>query len=55
MAQDYTEYLAANVLNEAQVVSIVKVDYSKMCADTRQVTYRLLSRAIKVHVNLAKQ
>ncbi|KAK5121522.1 hypothetical protein LTR85_005355 [Meristemomyces frigidus] len=38
MAQDYTEYLAINVLNEQQLVS-----------------YRSLSRALKVHSNLAKQ
>ncbi|KAK6441034.1 hypothetical protein LTR95_002741 [Oleoguttula sp. CCFEE 5521] len=38
MAQDYSEYLAINVLNEQQVVS-----------------YRTLSRALKTHVNLAKQ
>jgi DNA polymerase delta subunit 3 len=38
MAQDYTEWLAINVLNEQQLV-----------------TYRTLSRALKVHSNLAKQ
>lgn len=38
MAQDYSEYLAANVLNEQQYVN-----------------YRNLSRALKVHSNLAKQ
>ncbi|CAK3989976.1 DNA polymerase delta subunit 3-like [Lecanosticta acicola] len=38
MAQDYSEYLAVNVLNEQQYVS-----------------YRNLSRALKVHCNLAKQ
>ncbi|WPH04648.1 Hypothetical protein R9X50_00754100 [Acrodontium crateriforme] len=38
MAQHYTEYLAANVLNEQQLIS-----------------YRSLSRALKVHSNLAKQ
>ncbi|KAF2217170.1 hypothetical protein CERZMDRAFT_93224 [Cercospora zeae-maydis SCOH1-5] len=38
MAQDYSEYLAINVLNEQQLVS-----------------YRNLSRALKVHSNLAKQ
>ncbi|KAK0266229.1 hypothetical protein LTS02_000659 [Friedmanniomyces endolithicus] len=38
MAQDYTEWLAINVLNEQQLVS-----------------YRSLSRALKVHSNLAKQ
>ncbi|KAK4544326.1 hypothetical protein LTR36_004217 [Oleoguttula mirabilis] len=38
MAQEYTEYLAINVLNEQQLVS-----------------YRSLSRALKVHSNLAKQ
>ncbi|KAI5362716.1 Putative DNA polymerase delta subunit 3 [Septoria linicola] len=38
MAQDYSEYLAVQVLNEQQ-----------------QVSYRDLSRALKVHSNLAKQ
>ncbi|KAI6895103.1 hypothetical protein KC318_g5138 [Hortaea werneckii] len=38
MAQDYSEYLAVNVLNEQQLVS-----------------YRSLSRALKLHSNLAKQ
>ncbi|KAK3678199.1 hypothetical protein LTR78_002295 [Recurvomyces mirabilis] len=38
MAQDYTEWLAINVLNEQQLIS-----------------YRSLSRALKVHSNLAKQ
>lgn len=38
MAQDYSEYLAVNVLNEQQYVN-----------------YRNLSRALKVHSNLAKQ
>ncbi|OCL03189.1 hypothetical protein AOQ84DRAFT_368588 [Glonium stellatum] len=38
MADKYKEYLAAQVLNDSQVV-----------------TYRALSRALKVHVNLAKQ
>ena len=38
MAQDYTEWLAVNVLNEQQLIS-----------------YRSLSRALKVHSNLAKQ
>lgn len=38
MAQEYSEYLAASVLNEQQLVS-----------------YRSLSRALKVHSNLAKQ
>ncbi|KAK4949042.1 hypothetical protein LTR10_012415 [Elasticomyces elasticus] len=38
MAQDYTEWLAINVLNDQQLVN-----------------YRSLSRALKVHSNLAKQ
>ncbi|KAK3066470.1 hypothetical protein LTR53_017173 [Teratosphaeriaceae sp. CCFEE 6253] len=38
MAQDYTEWLAINVLNEQLLIS-----------------YRSLSRALKVHTNLAKQ
>ncbi|KAK5107618.1 hypothetical protein LTR62_000953 [Meristemomyces frigidus] len=38
MAQDYTEWLAINVLNDQQLIS-----------------YRSLSRALKVHSNLAKQ
>ncbi|KAI7211416.1 hypothetical protein KC333_g7691 [Hortaea werneckii] len=38
MAEDYSEYLAVNVLNEQQLVS-----------------YRSLSRALKLHSNLAKQ
>ncbi|KAG9677172.1 hypothetical protein KCU99_g2044, partial [Aureobasidium melanogenum] len=38
MANDYSEYLSANVLNDGQTVS-----------------YRTLSRALRVHNNLAKQ
>ncbi|KAI4726943.1 hypothetical protein E4T49_05241 [Aureobasidium sp. EXF-10728] len=42
MATDYVEYLSANVLNDGQTAS-------------RAVSYRTLSRALRVHTNLAKQ
>ncbi|KAH0290128.1 hypothetical protein M436DRAFT_50370 [Aureobasidium namibiae CBS 147.97] len=41
MANDYIEYLSANVLNDGQTAS--------------QVSYRTLSRALRVHANRAKQ
>lgn len=54
MAQDYNEYLAANVLNEQQFVRI-QLFYPAPTSNSQQVSYRLLGRALKVHANLAKQ
>jgi DNA polymerase delta subunit 3 len=54
MAQDYNEYLAANILNEQQYVRTT-IPPIESDTDHTQVTYRLLSRALKVHSNLAKQ
>lgn len=54
MAQEYTEWLAVNVLNEQQNVSIprsVNIDHANLL----KVNYRNLSRALNVHCNLAKQ
>lgn len=58
MASDYGTYLAANILNEDRIVNIMPTQlfssspvYTNVC----QVTYRLLSRALKVHVNIAKE
>ncbi|TKA75951.1 hypothetical protein B0A49_03709 [Cryomyces minteri] len=59
MADKYNEYLAVNVLNEDRVVGFPS--HSPLaefrCANDRgvvQVSYRSLSRALKVHSNLAK-
>ena len=54
MAQEYTEYLAATVLNEQQYVSR-PIETANPRANRPQVNYRMLSRALKVHSNLAKQ
>lgn len=54
MAQNYTEYLAINVLNEQQLVSL-DADAVVDVTDAFQISYRSLSRALKVHSNLAKQ
>lgn len=53
---DYKTYLATNILTEDKTV-----DYSyilrtqKICLTAIKVSYRLLSRALKVHVNTAKE
>ncbi|KAK5012997.1 hypothetical protein LTR39_003865 [Cryomyces antarcticus] len=59
MADKYKEYLAVNVLNEDRVVGFPF--HSPLTQSRRanrgvvQVSYRSLSRALKVHSNLAKQ
>lgn len=50
----YKEYLAANVLNEGKIVSFLLTSIQSL-ANVYQVSYRTLSIALKVHVNLAKQ
>lgn len=57
MASDYGTYLAANILNEDRIVHHANPTFSSdsVYANVRQVTYRLLSRALKVHVNIAKE
>lgn len=52
----YRKYLAENVLSEEKVVSPrPHILLIHILTDTRQVTYRLLSRALHVHPNTAKQ
>lgn len=51
--ESYKEYLATRVLTENQPVSMFDMDFA--LADSSQITYRLLSRALNVNVNIAKQ
>lgn len=56
MANDYIEYLSANVLNDGQTVSrATLLVYDGFLTPEEQVSYRTLSRALRVHNNLAKQ
>lgn len=55
MAQDYVEYLAVNVLNEQQLVHAYPRPIHDVSLTFDQVSYRSVSRALKVHSNLAKQ
>lgn len=54
MAVDYKRFLAENVLSERRTVCF-RFLLSAVCMLILQVTYRLLSRALRVHCNLAKQ
>lgn len=53
----YNKFLAENVLTEDKVVRNLGLSRKNITAtDLKcQVTYRLLSRALQVHVNTAKQ
>ena len=56
MAPDYGIYLAENVLNEQKIVSHCVLHIITANADpSNQVSYRILSRAVGVHVNQAKR
>ena len=55
MSGEYNEYLAVHVLNEQQLVIAKKRFHKSAQLTPKQVSYRSLSRALKVHVNLAKQ
>ena len=56
MANDHIEYLSANVLNDGQTVSrATLLVYDCLLTPEEQVSYRTLSRALRVHNNLAKQ
>ena len=55
MAQDYMKYLAVNVLNEERLVGCSMVQRRWRLTALNQVTYRALSRALKIHGNLAKK
>jgi hypothetical protein len=48
MAGDHMQVLAAQIYNDQNIVVLLPDELTK-------VTYRLLSRLIGVHVNLAKQ
>lgn len=57
---DYKKYLAENVLNERRTVRPYLqcqhgIQRSKLTSRLLQVTYRSLSRALRVHCTLAKQ
>jgi hypothetical protein len=54
MAPDYKTYLAAQILSEEGVVCY-SFDVVMAALMPLQITYRLLSKALKVHVNSAKQ
>lgn len=52
---DYKMYLASSILTEDKVVCVcLRVDILKGLTGL-QITYRLLSRALKVHVNVGKE
>lgn len=53
--ESYRDYLAARVLTENKPVSFVVLVVFELFLTTVQVTYRLLSRALKVDVNSAKR
>jgi DNA polymerase delta subunit 3 len=55
MADTYKEYLAARVLNDSRPVTIPLLTNNGTNTHFSKVTYRLLSRALKVNVNIAKQ
>ena len=58
MAKDDPKtYLAANVLNESKLVGpqLILLHLLHTRADEQEVSYRMLSRDLKVHSNLAKQ
>lgn len=56
MANDYIGYLSANVLSDGQTVSrATLLVYDCFLIPKEQVSYRTLSRALRVHSNLAKQ
>jgi hypothetical protein len=52
---EYKRYLATEILNEGHVVRAYFGKQTPIANLTSQVTYRSLSRALKVHANLAKQ
>ncbi|KAL8816703.1 MAG: hypothetical protein Q9191_008284 [Dirinaria sp. TL-2023a] len=54
MAQDYKQWLAAEVVSESKIVRHQKSNYNTVLINL-QVTYRMLSRELKVHVNAAKR
>ena len=51
---DYKSYLAANILSEDRVVCTFSA-CELLDANSCQITYRLLSRALKINVNAAKE
>ncbi len=52
---DYKMYLASSILTEDKVVCVSHVVDVLKGLTSLQITYRLLSRALKVHVNVAKE
>lgn len=56
MATEYKKYLATEILNEERTVSMNESSKGRIrVLIIDQITYRLLSRAMKVHVNIAKE
>lgn len=53
MAEEAKQFLAVNVLNEERTVRFRDAVFLSLL--TIQVSYRTLSRALKIHANLAKQ
>jgi hypothetical protein len=52
---DYKMYLASSILTEDKVVRVCLGVGILKGLTSLQITYRLLSRALKVHVNVAKE
>ena len=53
--EDYKKFLAEQILTEDKVVCVTFPSPEIPTLTRGQVSYRLLSRAMKVHVNTAKQ
>jgi len=54
MVARFQDYLAAQVLNEGNIVSLLK-SLQITLIEHLKINYRLLSRALKVHGNTAKE
>jgi len=55
MTQKYQDWLAAQIINEGNIVNPKPPPRLVFLADARQISYRSLSRALKVHSNAAKE
>lgn len=54
--EDFKNHLADQILSEEKIVSLVSFqEYTNNVSNVLQVTYRALSRALRVNVNVAKQ
>jgi len=55
MTQKYQDWLATQIINEGNIVNPKPPPRLVFLADARQISYRSLSRALKVHSNAAKE